>query len=112
MRVVGQVVRVITRKSGGYDPDGNKLPDTIINEDIPGAVFIPENAGITRAWDGALEWREAYILFPTFEQIAVGATVMVRGEEFTVERPPVDHRSAFGTSRGGTEVFVRRMGGG
>lgn len=110
MRVVGEVVTLVTRESGGFDNDGNKLPDVIVNVDIPGAVFIPESAGVIRMTDGATEYREASIMLPTFEQITVGATVMVRGKEFTVHRPPVDHRSAFGTSRGGTEIYVRRVG--
>lgn len=110
MRVVGEVVTLVTRTGGGYDDDGHTLPEVIVNEDIPGAVFIPESAGVINRDDGTTEYREASILLPTFEEITVGATIMVRGEQFTVERPPVDHRSAFGTGRGGTEIFVRRVG--
>lgn len=111
MRVVGEVVTLVTREGGGYDDDGHKLPEVIVNHEIPGAVFIPESAGTIHREDGTLQYREASVLLPGFEDVALGAEVIVRGDTFKVDRPPVDHRSMFGTSRGGTELYLRRVGG-
>lgn len=101
---------MVTRKGGGVDDDGYPLPEEVVNTEIPGAVFIPEAAGMINRQDGTLQYREASILLPSFEDIKVGAEILVRGEAFKVERPSVQHRSAFGTSRGGTELYVKRRG--
>lgn len=110
MRIVGEVVRLVTRKGGGVDDDGYPIPEVIVNVDIPGAVFIPESSGTIDRDTDQLQYREASILIPGFEQITLGAEIVVRGETFLVDRPPVEHRSPFGTGRGGTELYVRRVG--
>lgn len=110
MHIVGETILLVTRKGGGVDDDGYPIPEQVVNVEIPGAVFIPESTGMIHRDDGTLQYREASVLLPRFEEIAVGAEIIVRGDKFKVDRPPVHHRSAFGTRRGGTEIYLRRMG--
>lgn len=111
MRIVGEVVTIITRKGGGVDDDGYPLPETIIRVGIPGAVVTPERMGVITADDRAGEYREMSVLLPRFEELGLGAEIEIRGEIFKIDRPPFHHRSVFGTSRGGTEIYVRRATG-
>ena len=108
MAVVGETIVLVTREGGGYDRYGDPLPVKVVNVEIDGAVFIPEGTGTIK--DGVTngEYQQASVLLPGFEEVEVDAEVIVRGEHFRVDRPSVDHRSAFGTSRGGTEIFLKR----
>lgn len=107
---MGETIHLVTRQGGGVDDDGYPLPEEVVNTEIPGAVFIPESTGTIHRNDGTLTYQQASVLLPKFEDIGVGAELQIRGESFVVERPSVQHRSAFGTSRGGTEIFVKRRG--
>lgn len=111
MRIVGETILLVTREGGGVDDRGYPLPEKVVNVEIDGAVFIPESTG--RITDGGrvIEFEQARVLLPRFEEIAAGAEIHVRGERFFVERGSVDHRSAFGTSRGGTEIFLKKVTG-
>lgn len=109
MRIVGETIILVTREGGGVDDDGYPMPEQVVNVEIPGAVFIPESTGTIHRTDGTLEYRQASVLLPQFETIEVGAEIKVRGESYRVERPSVDHRSMFGTMRGGTELFLKKV---
>ena len=109
MRIVGETILMVTRRGGGVDDRGYPIPEEIVNVEIPGAVFIPEGTGRVTEGMGAFEYEQARVLLPRFEEINAGAEIHVRGERFFVERPSVDHRSAFGTDRGGTEIFLKKV---
>ena len=111
MRIVGETILMVTRRGGGVDDRGYPLPEEIVNVEIPGAVFIPEGTGRITEGGRGIEYEQARVLLPRFEDIDAGAEIHVRGERFFVERPPVDHRSAFGTDRGGTEIFLEKVTG-
>lgn len=111
MRIVGEVVTIITRKGGGVDDDGYPIPETEVRVEVPGAVVTPERLGTIIDDDRAGVFREMSVLLPQFEDVELGAKIEIRGEVFTIDRPPFDHRSVFGTSRGGTEIYVRRATG-
>lgn len=111
MRIVGEPVTIVTEKGGGYDRYGRELPVTRVKRTIDRAVVVPGTNSSVRdtTIDGQIY--EATVLFPTFVDIQDGALVIVRGLEYEVDRPPFDHRSAFGTTRGGTEINIRRVEG-
>ena len=111
MRIVGEPITLVTRKGGGVDDYGYPLPEKEVNVTIERAIIVPEQSGriIDRTVDGS--FIEASILLPTHEDVDLGAEVNVRGERYRVDRPPFHHRSAFGTSKGGTEIYVRRATG-
>lgn len=111
MRIVGETIVLVTREGGGIDDDGYPLPEKEVNVEIRGAVFIPEGNGTILEDDRSGEYRQASILLPTFQEISTGAEVIVRGLSYKVDRPPVDHRSVFGTSLGGTEIYLKRVTG-
>ena len=110
MRIVGETILLVTREGGGVEDRGYPLPEKVVNVEIPGAVFIPESTSVVNEGTGLHTFEQASVLLPRFEEIAVGAELIIRGERFFVERPSVQHRSVFGTSRGGTEIFVKRSG--
>lgn len=102
---------MVTRRGGGVDDRGYPIPEEIVNVEIPGAVFIPEGTGRINDGGRVIEYEQARVLLPRFENIEAGAEIHVRGERFFVERPSVDHRSVFGTNRGGTEIFLEKVNG-
>lgn len=109
MAIVGETILVVTRRSGGVDDRGYPIPDEVVNVEIPGAVFIPEGTGRIAGDGRVIEYEQARVLLPRFEEIDATAEIHVRGERFFAERPSVDHRSAFGTNRGGTEIFLKKV---
>ena len=107
--LVGETVVLRTTTGGGYDRYGDPLPETHIDEPVHHAVVIHE--GSDRFDDDAVlggEVRNVSVMLPGFYEVEQDATVVIRGEEWRVEKPPFDHRSVFGSSLGGTELFVRR----
>lgn len=111
MHIVGETITLVTVTGGGIDRDGYRIPREEHNEPVEGAVVIPEQSGRITDDDRAGEFREASVLLPRFVAIETGSEVVVRGQKFRVDRPPFDHRSAFGTRRGGTEIYLRRATG-
>lgn len=105
--LVGETVTikgaVIGRDSRGrpiYGPD----------RQITGAVVISEGNSITAnpALETSVTTRRVSVILPGFYELAEKDVVVVRGLDYTVDRAPFNHRSAFGSSLGGTEVFLIR----
>ena len=107
--LVGETIVLRTTTGGGYDRFGDRLPTRVVDKRVERAVVIPEGA---ERVDGDYivggESRTATVLLPGFFKVEQDATVIIRGQEWIVDRPAFDHRSVFGSDRGGTEIFVRR----
>lgn len=94
---------------GGYDSDGRPLPPVLV-EDIHGCVITPKGTG-TGVGPGYFFASEDISIFaPKFiEDISSNAQFVVRGEDYVLDGLPFDHRSAFGSQHGGTEIPVKRI---
>lgn len=110
MRVVGEVVKLITVTGPKKDADGRIIDWGGRKEtDIPGCVIVPRGGHVSQEQDYSLATDEVSVLAPTFlEDVEDGAVLEIQGHEYTVAAPPFHHRSAFGTGRGGTEIRAER----
>jgi len=108
--LVGEPVTIRTQGEDEYDRYGDLIPGAVVDTVIPGAVVIPqvsESIDGTGVIDG--EANEVTVLLPRFVEVAQGATLIIRDEEWKVERTPFHHRSVYGSKLGGTELYVRRV---
>lgn len=105
MRVVGESVFIITRGEDSRDEWGMLIPGKEIRTEIPGCVIIPKGTAVTQGQDYMLASKDVSVLAPVFlDEVKDGDELEIRGQYYRVSAPPFHHRSAFGTSRGGTEI--------
>lgn len=107
--IVGEVVTIRTREGGGYDRYGDELPEKIVDTAVAGCVvFVVSTEAFSGngTYDG--EETTVCVLFPSEQPVEQGTTLVIRGDEWRVFKPPFAHRSAFGSRLGGTEAFARR----
>lgn len=110
--IVGEQVTLVTvTGGGGYDDDGYPIPSKEVKQVIDHCVVIPEGNAYQYTDDRFLEFREASVLIPSFVTVDANASVMIRGAKYVVARPAFDHKSAFGSALGGTEIYVKRVSG-
>lgn len=107
-RLVGETVILRTTTGGGVDDDGYPLPDIKVDTPVTRAVFIPESGDIYRTADRDVVVQAASVLLPYVLEVPPTATVIVRGVEYRQSKPAADHKSMFGTGRGGTEIFLTK----
>lgn len=107
--LVGETVTIQTRGEDQYDRYGDIIYGPVVTTVVPGAVVIPR---VSETIDGAGviegEANEVTVLLPRFVEVGQGATVIIRDEEWQVEKTPFHHRSVYGSKLGGTELYVRR----
>lgn len=115
MRIVGERITFKTTTADTYDWDGRLMPGKTVRVPVDQCVFVPRGATVSNQGgvDYSLATTEASILTPNVADVQRGASVQIRGKEWTVSGEPVHHRSAFGTGRGGTEIPVtlKEVGG-
>lgn len=105
MRIVGESVFLITREEGYRDDWDMWVPGREIRREIPGCVIIPKGQEVTQGDNYMLASKDVSVLAPVFlEDVKDGDEIEIRGRSYIVSAPPFHHRSAFGTSRGGTEI--------
>lgn len=111
MRIVGEVVTVVTTIGGGYDDDGYPLPKETVRRPIEGCVIIPKGQEVESIGkDATLASKDVSVLAPVFiTDIAEGDTLVIRNENYRVSAPVFQHRSAFATGRGGTEIQAENV---
>lgn len=102
-RLVGETVELVT---------GTRYSDygAVIGEETEPyqAVVVPSGRSTSPDEMNFTAVDSVTLLFLEHQEFEVGARFKVRGETFTVDQPTFDHVSAFGTTRGGTEVHLVR----
>lgn len=108
MNISGETITFLSESGGGYTADGRWIPPEVTNVDVPGCVIIPDGQAVTAGDTYMLAEKNVRVLVPGFIQVEEGSTVLIRGEEYIVSAPGFDHRSPFGTGRGGSEFKCER----
>lgn len=103
-RVQGETVYLVEVK--GRDYRGRPITERTPLQ----AVVVPGRSDVTEGGDAAgwLNTAELTLLLPEFRAVEAGQEVEVRGHTYYVDGDGFDHRSAFGTARGGTELRLTR----
>ncbi|MDO5372746.1 MAG: hypothetical protein Q4F10_04775 [Corynebacterium glutamicum] len=105
MRISGESVFIITRTEGGYDDRGYWSEGEVVRREIPGCIIVPKGAEVTEGDSYRWASKEVSVMAPVFlDGIEDGDELEIRGQTYFVDAPPFDHRSAFGTRAGGTEI--------
>lgn len=106
MAIVGEKI-VMPGKPKGYDHRGRPIYGDPVEFQ---AVVVPEGTELTPGSNGAISIVSAgmKLLIPNGwevpEGLEVGAQLIVREETYYMDGNLIEHRSPFGTSRGGIEV--------
>lgn len=107
MRIKGETIEIRHVEGGGFDPDGFRLPEEVTWETVNGCVIAPVSGLVMTEIDYRLAQEEVTVYAPTFITIKIDEEFKARGKMWQVTEIPFDHRSPFGTNRGGTEFKAK-----